>query len=437
MLKFRPSNLTQKRPNISFNELQLIALIEKALSDNSLRGLLYKRSSNSAKWRLKWFLLFENLLFYFDLGSQKQQDQQQQKEQKELQRHEQRTLSKSSRKSSFSSLIRRQSKQTGTNQQQSDVQNQRGPDFVQVSLTPTHRTTRNDVLLEPRRASVSDTFTRVGKTSQTAATTPTTDQPTQRPHQQQQQLNAPLAPPRSRQRLSSDPQNVLSANVLNADATTKATTTNLNARSELSLNNYEQSLLNSNSTGTPSYHISKTLNSSSISGVSNHFQIHNEQTIGRSTTTTAGKTNSNSANYSSLLNRKIGVIFLEGSYCERLVDSAGNFIGDSGALRAPTSATLAKRCSSSCADSDLVTQFSSAFSHNKSSNSIRTNSLIGPLRTKQDEEESEVSNWLVGKKDCTIFVLLFLTSNVYCSNISISVSIFLDLDRFAVLKTDR
>lgn len=384
MLKFRPSNLTQKHPNISFNELQLIALIEKALSDNSLRGLLYKRSSSSAKWRLKWFLLFENLLFYFDLGSQKQQDQQQQKEQKELQRHEQRTLSKSSRKSSFSSLItRRQSKQTLVNQQQSEYQKR--SEFVQVSLTPTHLRTRNDVLLEPRRASVSDTFTRVGKTSQTTATTPT-DQPQRPPNKQQpSQSNAPLAPPRSRQRLSSDPQNLSAQNVLND------TTTNLNARSELSLSNhYEQSLFSS-TTPTGS-HISKTLNSSSISGVSNHFQIHNEQTIGRSTTTTAGKTGSSSANYSSLLNRKIGVIFLEGSYCERLVDSAANFIGDSGALQASTASTLAKRCSSSGADSDLVTHIGSAFQHNKSSSSIRTNSLIGPLRTKQDEEELEVSN---------------------------------------------
>lgn len=389
MLKFRPSNLAQKRPNISFNELQLIALIEKGLSDNSLRGLLYKRSSSSSKWRLKWFLLFENLLFYFDLGSQKQQDQQHQKEQKEqLQQEQQRqrqlikqaeqqqqqqqqhpSASKSPSRSSFSSLIRRRSQSKG-HQQEKRSDNQVG----QVSLTPTHRT-RNDVLLEPRRASISDTFTRLGKATATTSNEPTTDQREQTQRSQQTTATcAPLAPPRSRQRLSSDPQNS-GANIISGGVS-------LNARSELSLNYHEHSILNHTS-------VSKTLNSSSISGVSNHFQIHNEQTIGRSTTTTAGKTASASANYSSLLNRKIGVIFLEGSYCERLVDSAANFIGESGALTAPT---LAKRCSSSGADSDLTAQFSSAFQNlNSKSNPLRANSLIGTLRTKQDDEELEVS----------------------------------------------
>lgn len=115
MLKFRPSNLTQKRANINFNELQLIALIEKGLSDSSLRGFLYKRSSPSAKWRLKWFLLFENLLFYFDLPHNQQPQHRdfpsspdhQHQHQPQSQPQPQPSPSKSS---AFSSLIKRQTK---------------------------------------------------------------------------------------------------------------------------------------------------------------------------------------------------------------------------------------------------------------------------------------------------------------------------------------
>lgn len=239
----------------------------------------------------------------------------------------------------------------------------------QTSLTPSHKRTKSDLELEPRRASVSDTFSRAGKPS-TAV-----DQ-----EQQQKSQQAPLAPPKSRQRLSSDPQN-LGANSLSGTA-------NLNARSELSLN-YEQTLFNQHT----SRATSKTLNSSSISGVSSHFQIHNEQTIGRSTTTTAGKTATISANYSSLLNRKIGVIFLEGSYCERLVDSAADFIGgpSGGTLQAPTASALAKRCSTSAPDPELNAHFSALQLNNqlKSTNSS-TAPLIGPLRN-DDQEESEVS----------------------------------------------
>ncbi|KAG9510756.1 Ras-specific guanine nucleotide-releasing factor 2, partial [Fragariocoptes setiger] len=60
---------------------QLIALAEKGINDNCLRGFLFKRSSRTQKWRLKWFLLFENLLFYFehqsDTGAVSQQQQKQ------------------------------------------------------------------------------------------------------------------------------------------------------------------------------------------------------------------------------------------------------------------------------------------------------------------------------------------------------------------------
>jgi hypothetical protein len=52
--------------NMRMNELQLLALSEKALNDNGLRGLLFKRTSDNSKWQLRWFVLFQNLLFYFE-----------------------------------------------------------------------------------------------------------------------------------------------------------------------------------------------------------------------------------------------------------------------------------------------------------------------------------------------------------------------------------
>ena len=48
------------------NELQLLALSEKALHDNGLRGHLFKRTSDNSKWQMRWFILFQNLLFYFE-----------------------------------------------------------------------------------------------------------------------------------------------------------------------------------------------------------------------------------------------------------------------------------------------------------------------------------------------------------------------------------
>jgi len=48
------------------NELQLLALSEKALHDNGLRGHLFKRTSENSKWQLRWFVLFQNFLFYFE-----------------------------------------------------------------------------------------------------------------------------------------------------------------------------------------------------------------------------------------------------------------------------------------------------------------------------------------------------------------------------------
>lgn len=48
------------------NELQLLALSEKALHDNGIRGYLFKRTSENSKWQLRYFVLFQNILFYFE-----------------------------------------------------------------------------------------------------------------------------------------------------------------------------------------------------------------------------------------------------------------------------------------------------------------------------------------------------------------------------------
>ena len=52
--------------SIRMNDLQLLALSEKALHDNGLRGHLFKRTSDNSKWQLRWFVLFQNILFYFE-----------------------------------------------------------------------------------------------------------------------------------------------------------------------------------------------------------------------------------------------------------------------------------------------------------------------------------------------------------------------------------
>ncbi|KPM07683.1 ras guanine nucleotide releasing factor-like protein [Sarcoptes scabiei] len=48
------------------NEIQLLALAEKALHDNGIRGSLFKRTSENSKWQLRYFVLFQNLLFYYE-----------------------------------------------------------------------------------------------------------------------------------------------------------------------------------------------------------------------------------------------------------------------------------------------------------------------------------------------------------------------------------
>ncbi|XP_068212542.1 ras-specific guanine nucleotide-releasing factor 2-like [Palaemon carinicauda] len=49
---------------IRINENQVLMLAEKARHDHNYTGYLYKRSSDTNKWQLRWFILYQNLLFY-------------------------------------------------------------------------------------------------------------------------------------------------------------------------------------------------------------------------------------------------------------------------------------------------------------------------------------------------------------------------------------
>ncbi|KAJ0175325.1 hypothetical protein K1T71_009466 [Dendrolimus kikuchii] len=52
--------------SIRVNDGQLIALSEKAQYDHSQAGYLHKRSSDNTKWQLRWFILYQNMLFYYE-----------------------------------------------------------------------------------------------------------------------------------------------------------------------------------------------------------------------------------------------------------------------------------------------------------------------------------------------------------------------------------
>ncbi|XP_073960456.1 ras-specific guanine nucleotide-releasing factor 1-like isoform X2 [Choristoneura fumiferana] len=52
--------------SIRVNDGQLIALSERAQYDHLQAGYLHKRSSDNTKWQLRWFVLYQNLLFYYE-----------------------------------------------------------------------------------------------------------------------------------------------------------------------------------------------------------------------------------------------------------------------------------------------------------------------------------------------------------------------------------
>ena len=52
--------------NIRFNEGQLMYLVNKARRENTMAGFLYKKSSDTGKWQQRYFIIFQNMLFYFE-----------------------------------------------------------------------------------------------------------------------------------------------------------------------------------------------------------------------------------------------------------------------------------------------------------------------------------------------------------------------------------
>ncbi|XP_072938308.1 ras-specific guanine nucleotide-releasing factor 1-like [Epargyreus clarus] len=52
--------------SIRVNDAQLIALSDRAQYDHSQAGYLHKRSADNSKWQLRWFILYQNILFYYE-----------------------------------------------------------------------------------------------------------------------------------------------------------------------------------------------------------------------------------------------------------------------------------------------------------------------------------------------------------------------------------
>ncbi|KAL3866718.1 hypothetical protein ACJMK2_043999, partial [Sinanodonta woodiana] len=51
---------------IRFNESQLLYLVGKARHENTISSYLYKKSSDTGKWQMRYFVLYQNFLFYFE-----------------------------------------------------------------------------------------------------------------------------------------------------------------------------------------------------------------------------------------------------------------------------------------------------------------------------------------------------------------------------------
>ncbi|XP_035904093.1 ras-specific guanine nucleotide-releasing factor 2-like isoform X2 [Anopheles stephensi] len=52
--------------SVRVNENQLIMLSDRAQYDHSMHGHLHKRTSDNNKWQMRWFVLYQNLLFYYE-----------------------------------------------------------------------------------------------------------------------------------------------------------------------------------------------------------------------------------------------------------------------------------------------------------------------------------------------------------------------------------
>lgn len=52
--------------NIRISEAQLLYLANKARVENTVCGYLYKRSSDMGRWQQRFFVLHQNVLFYYE-----------------------------------------------------------------------------------------------------------------------------------------------------------------------------------------------------------------------------------------------------------------------------------------------------------------------------------------------------------------------------------
>ena len=50
--------------SVRINDHQIQTLFDRAKEDQRLEGYLMKRSSESSRWQRRWFVLYQNLLFY-------------------------------------------------------------------------------------------------------------------------------------------------------------------------------------------------------------------------------------------------------------------------------------------------------------------------------------------------------------------------------------
>ncbi|XP_055644260.1 ras-specific guanine nucleotide-releasing factor 2-like isoform X2 [Toxorhynchites rutilus septentrionalis] len=59
-------NSPKMQKSVRINEQHLSLLSARAQCDSLMHGYLHKRSGDTNKWQLKWFSLYQNLLFYFE-----------------------------------------------------------------------------------------------------------------------------------------------------------------------------------------------------------------------------------------------------------------------------------------------------------------------------------------------------------------------------------
>ena len=54
---------------VRLNDSQVLYLAAKAKQENTISGFLFKKSSDLGKWQLRYFVLYQNLLMYFESDS--------------------------------------------------------------------------------------------------------------------------------------------------------------------------------------------------------------------------------------------------------------------------------------------------------------------------------------------------------------------------------